>query len=201
MAHDTAERTRPVAIGARTARRTAAMTTRRAASGRGGAPDPATLDPAERMGADELRALQLTGCSRRCGTPTRTCRTTGRAFDAAGVHPDDCRELGRPREVPDDQQGRPARELPVRHVRRPARAGPPGARLVRHDRHGRPSSATPRATSTPGPRSWPGPSARRAGGPATCCTTPTATACSPAGSARTTARRSSAARSSRSPGA
>ena len=41
---------------------------------------------------------------------------------------------GRPGEVPDHQQGRSARQLPVRHVRRPAGAGAPRARLQRHDR-------------------------------------------------------------------
>ena len=41
---------------------------------------------------------------------------------------------GRPREVPDDRQERPAGELPVRHVRRPAGPDPAGARLLRHDR-------------------------------------------------------------------
>jgi phenylacetate-CoA ligase len=56
-------------------------------------PDPATLDAAERMSVDELRALQL---DRLRSTLTRVYEHVPhyrKAFDAAGVHPDDCREL------------------------------------------------------------------------------------------------------------
>jgi phenylacetate-CoA ligase len=59
----------------------------------GQAPDPTTLDEAERMGIDELRALQLErlrSSLRHAYTNVPHYRT---AFDAAGVHPDDCREL------------------------------------------------------------------------------------------------------------
>ncbi|GAA4735584.1 phenylacetate--CoA ligase [Modestobacter marinus] len=59
----------------------------------GSAPDPALLDPAERMGVDELRALQLERLQwtlRHVYANVPHYRT---AFDAAGVHPDDCREL------------------------------------------------------------------------------------------------------------
>ncbi|WP_164699644.1 phenylacetate--CoA ligase PaaK [Modestobacter sp. KNN46-3] len=59
----------------------------------GSAPDPAQLDPAERMGVDELRALQLERLQwtlRHVYANVPHYRT---AFDAAGVHPDDCREL------------------------------------------------------------------------------------------------------------
>jgi len=54
---------------------------------------PESLDPAERMGVDELRALQLSrlrGVLRHAYEHVPHYR---RAFDAAGVHPDDCREL------------------------------------------------------------------------------------------------------------
>src|SRR3954451_23151496 len=59
----------------------------------GAAPDGSLLDPAERMGLEELRALQLerlqwTLCHAYENVPHYRA-----AFDAAGVHPDDCREL------------------------------------------------------------------------------------------------------------
>lgn len=59
----------------------------------GEAPGPALLDPAERMGVDELRALQLERlrCSLRHAYDNVPHYRA--AFDAAGVHPDDCREL------------------------------------------------------------------------------------------------------------
>ncbi|MGY1785066.1 phenylacetate--CoA ligase PaaK [Geodermatophilus sp. SYSU D00698] len=59
----------------------------------GEAPDPATLDPAERMGADELRALQLERLRWSLRHAYDHVPHYRRAFDAAGVHPDDCREL------------------------------------------------------------------------------------------------------------
>jgi phenylacetate-CoA ligase len=59
----------------------------------GEAPDPASLDAAERMDVDELRALQL----ERLQTTLRHVHANvphyRRAFDEAGVHPDDCRDL------------------------------------------------------------------------------------------------------------
>src|SRR3954462_11234518 len=59
----------------------------------GEAPDDELLDDAERMSVDELRDLQL----RRLRWPLRHAYENvphyQRAFDAAGVHPDDCREL------------------------------------------------------------------------------------------------------------
>lgn len=59
----------------------------------GEAPPADLLDPAERMGVDELRALQL----RRLRWTLQHAYTNvpfyRRRFDEAGVHPDDCREL------------------------------------------------------------------------------------------------------------
>jgi len=71
------------------------MTTTEHAPGRrlGPAPDPASLDPAERMGTDELRALQLDRLRQTLRTVHERVPHHRRAFDAAGVHPDDCREL------------------------------------------------------------------------------------------------------------
>jgi phenylacetate-CoA ligase len=57
------------------------------------APDPALLDPAERMPTDELRALQLERLQWSLRHAYDDVPHYRRAFDEAGVHPDDCREL------------------------------------------------------------------------------------------------------------
>ena len=59
----------------------------------GAAPDAALLDPAERMGIDELRALQLERLQWTLRHAYDNVPHYRAAFDAAGVHPDDCREL------------------------------------------------------------------------------------------------------------
>jgi phenylacetate-CoA ligase len=59
----------------------------------GEAPAPATLDAAERMGTDELRALQLERLQQTLRSVYANVPHYRQAFDAAGVHPDDCREL------------------------------------------------------------------------------------------------------------
>jgi phenylacetate-CoA ligase len=56
-------------------------------------PDPATLDDAERLGVDELRALQLERLRTTLRAAYENVPHYRRAFDAAGVHPDDVREL------------------------------------------------------------------------------------------------------------
>ena len=59
-----------------------------------GAPlDPGLLDPAERMGVDELRALQLERLQATLRHVYEHVPHYRQAFDAAGVHPDDCRAL------------------------------------------------------------------------------------------------------------
>jgi phenylacetate-CoA ligase len=68
------------------------MTTTQPTRRLGEAPDPALLDPAERMGADELRALQLTRLQETLRHAYANVPHYRQAFDAAGVHPDDCRE-------------------------------------------------------------------------------------------------------------
>jgi phenylacetate-CoA ligase len=65
-----------------------------AASKRLGSPPPAEmLDPAERMSVDELRALQLERLRWTLRHAYENVPHYRRSFDAAGVHPDDCREL------------------------------------------------------------------------------------------------------------
>ena len=59
----------------------------------GGAPDPASLDPEERMGVDELRALQLERLRWTLRHAYENVPHYRRAFDAHGVRPEDCREL------------------------------------------------------------------------------------------------------------
>jgi phenylacetate-CoA ligase len=56
-------------------------------------PDPALLDPAERLSVDELRALQLDRLRWTLRYAYDNVPHYRAAFDAAGVHPDDCREL------------------------------------------------------------------------------------------------------------
>jgi phenylacetate-CoA ligase len=70
-------------------RSTTADTTKRL----GSAPDPASLDDAERMGVDELRALQLERLQWTLRHVYENVPHYRAAFDAAGVHPDDCKEL------------------------------------------------------------------------------------------------------------
>ncbi len=59
----------------------------------GEAPAPDTLDPAERMSVDELRALQLERLQRTLRRAYEDVPHYRRAFDAHGVRPEDCREL------------------------------------------------------------------------------------------------------------
>ncbi|WP_369138366.1 phenylacetate--CoA ligase PaaK [Modestobacter versicolor] len=59
----------------------------------GTAPDPALLDPAERLGVDELRALQLERLRASLRHAYDHVPHYRAAFDAAAVHPDDCRDL------------------------------------------------------------------------------------------------------------
>jgi phenylacetate-CoA ligase len=59
----------------------------------GAPPDPALLDPAERLSGEELRTLQLERLQWTLRHAYENVPHYRAAFDAAGVHPDDCREL------------------------------------------------------------------------------------------------------------
>ncbi|HET6503457.1 MAG TPA: phenylacetate--CoA ligase PaaK [Amycolatopsis sp.] len=59
----------------------------------GGAPDTAELSPPERMNEDELRAHQLDRLQWTLRHAYHNVPAYRRKFDAAGVRPDDCREL------------------------------------------------------------------------------------------------------------
>ena len=56
-------------------------------------PDPQTLDPIERSSVDELRALQLKRLQWSLQHAYANVPHYRAAFEAAGVHPDDCRDL------------------------------------------------------------------------------------------------------------
>jgi phenylacetate-CoA ligase len=56
-------------------------------------PDPGSLDPIERASIDELRELQLQRLQWSLRHAYDNVPHYRRAFDAAGIHPDDCREL------------------------------------------------------------------------------------------------------------
>src|SRR6185295_18662976 len=56
-------------------------------------PDQATLDPVERVSVDELRALQLERLQWSLRHAYDNVAHYRAAFEAAGVHPDDCKEL------------------------------------------------------------------------------------------------------------
>src|SRR3954466_11266574 len=59
----------------------------------GAAPAPSLLDAAERMDLDELRAVQLERLQWTLRHAYADVPHYRAAFDAAGVHPDDCRDL------------------------------------------------------------------------------------------------------------
>lgn len=59
----------------------------------GEAPDPGLLDPEERVGVDELHARQLERLRWSLRHAYENVPHYRRAFDAVGVHPDDCRDL------------------------------------------------------------------------------------------------------------
>src|SRR3954453_9127444 len=59
----------------------------------GESPDPSLLDDAERLGTDELRALQFQRLQWTLRHAYENVTHYRRAFDEAGVHPDDCQDL------------------------------------------------------------------------------------------------------------
>ena len=97
-------------------------------------PSRDTLDPIERASIDELQALQLTRLQSSLRHAYDNVPHYRRAFEAAGVHPDDCKELADLGEFPHHQQIRSPGELSVRHVRRAQGTDLPDPRLVRNHR-------------------------------------------------------------------
>ena len=102
--------------------------------GLGQAPEIHELDPAERMSVDELRALQLDRLRWTLRHAYANVPFYRKKFDAAGVSPEDCRSLEDLAGLPGHDQGRPAGELPDRHVRGPRDRAAADPRLERDHR-------------------------------------------------------------------
>src|SRR6266496_511588 len=127
------------------------------------------LEPIERASADELRALQFERLRWTLRHAYANVPHYRAAFDAAGVHPDDCKDVADLAKYPLTSKADLRENYPF------GMFAVPREQVVRvHASSG---------TTVP----------------ATACTTPTATGCSPEASGRTTAARSSAAPWSRSP--
>src|SRR4051794_41790345 len=120
----------------------------------GETPDPTTLDAAEGMGVDELRAVQLERLQETLQHAYANVPHYRRAFDAAGVHPDDCRELADLAKFPMTSKADLRENYPFGMFAVPQdqiRRGPPPARTPRR---ARPAAYTqkdlhPRAPVTP----------------------------------------------------
>ena len=111
----------------------ASETTRRL----GAAPDPSLLDPAERMGLDELRGLQLERLQWSLRHAYDNVPHYRAAFDAAGVHPDDCRELADLAKFPTTP--RPTCATTIRSACSPSRRTRCAASTPRRGTTGRPT--------------------------------------------------------------
>jgi hypothetical protein len=163
----------------------------------GEAPEPASLDPAERMSVDELRAVPAGAAPVDAAARVRE-RPHYRGVRRGRRLPDDCRELRDLAKFPTTSKA-DLRDnypfgmfaVPAEQVRRiHASSGTTGRpTVVGYTERDLDTWATVMARSI----------RAAAGGRATGCTSRTATGCSPAGWARTTAPSGSAARSSRSP--
>ena len=126
-------------------------------------------------------------------TPTKTSPFYRRSFDAAGVHPDDIKSLDDLAKLPFTTKIDLRDNYPFGMFAVPREQVSRVARLLGN--HG-PSTrwwATPVTTWTCGPPWWPAACAPPAAAVATCSATPMATACSPAASEHTRARKSWAA--------
>ena len=156
-------------------------------------PNPGDLESIELASKDELQALQLQRMKWSLKHAYDNVPHYRASFDAAGVHPDDLKTLADLAKFPFTGKKELRDNYPFgmfavpreQVVRIHASSGTTGKpTVVGYTRNDIDTWATVMARSI-----------RAAGGRrATSCTSPTATACSPAGWARTTAPRSSAAR-------
>jgi phenylacetate-CoA ligase len=161
-------------------------------------PRPEDLDPIERASVDELQDLQLERLQWSLRHAYASVPHYRAAFDAAGVHPDDCKDLADLARYPLTTKADLRENYPF------GMFAVPREQVVRiHASSGTTGRPTVVGYTSEDLGVWASVMAARsappAGGRDTCCTMPTATGCSPAGSARTTARRSSAARWCRCP--
>ena len=95
---------------------------------------PGELEPIETASVDELRALQLERLRWSLRHAYDNVPYYRQEFDVAAIHPDDLKDLADLAKFPFTTKARPARQLPVRHVRGAARAGGAHPRLVGHHR-------------------------------------------------------------------
>jgi phenylacetate-CoA ligase len=162
-------------------------------------PAPGDLEPIETASRDEITALQLERLRWTLRRAYENVPFYRRRFDEAGVHPEDCRELADLASYPftvkqDFRDNYPFGLLAV-----------PRNQVARvHGSSGTTGKPTVVGYTLRDVDIWAdlvARSIRASGGRATGCTSRTATGCSPAGWARTTAPSGWAARSSRSPGA
>ena len=94
----------------------------------------AEMDAAERASRDEILALQTKRLAWSLAHAYDNVAHYKKAFDKAGVHPRDFKQLVRSCEISVHGENRSARQLPVQHVRGAARKDGPRPCLVRHDR-------------------------------------------------------------------
>ena len=125
-------------------------------------------------------------CGRRCGLPTRISRITGLAFEQAGVHPDDLHSLDDLRRFPFTTKDDLRANYPF------GMFAVPRKQVVRiHASSGTTGKPTVVGYTSGDIDTWAElvarSSARPAAARATSCTSPMATACSPAASASITA--------------
>ncbi len=159
---------------------------------------PGGLDPMETASRDELMAVQLERMKWSLRHAYDNVATYKQTFDERGVHPDDLKSL-------EDLELFPfTTKATLRDTYPFGLFAVPRAQVSRLHA----SSGTTGKPVVVGytkndldmwRRSWPGRCARAVYGPATGCTSPTATACSPAASGCTRVPNASAAPSSRSP--
>ena len=109
--------------------------------------DLGDLEPIERASLDELRALQLERLRWSLRHAYDNVPHYRKAFDAAGVHPDDCRELADLATFPFTTKADLRDNYPFGMFAVPREQDLAHARLVAAPPAGRPSSATPRGRS------------------------------------------------------
>ena len=94
----------------------------------------AEMDDAERASRDEIMALQTRRLAWSLAHAYDNVAHYKKAFDKAGVHPSDFRQLSDLGQISVHGENRSARQLSVQHVRGAARTTGPRSRLVRHHR-------------------------------------------------------------------
>ena len=110
----------------------------------------AELDDAERASRDEIMALQTKRLAWSLKHAYDNVAHYKKAFDAAGVHPSDFRQLLRSRQIPVHGEDGSARQLSLQHVRGAARKAGPRPRVLGHDGQADRGRLHPRPISTSG---------------------------------------------------